>query len=115
MPAVATFAAGLANLALSVLLVGPLGLVGVALGAAIPNVVLALLVLTVACRELEITPVRYLQYVVPRAALGALPILALLLWFRVGTPGPELSRPRRGRIGNGAALRPYLGVLRLSR
>lgn len=83
-PAIATFVAGLANLGLSLLLVGPLGLVGVAMGAAIPNVVLALVILTVACRDLEITLGRYLQYVVPRAALGALPILALLLWFRVG-------------------------------
>jgi O-antigen/teichoic acid export membrane protein len=83
-PAVATFVAGLVNLALSLLLVGPLGLVGVALGAAIPNVLLALLILTVACRELEITPIHYMRYVVPRAAVGALPVLALLLWFRVG-------------------------------
>jgi O-antigen/teichoic acid export membrane protein len=82
-PAILTFVAGLANLALTLLLVGPLGLVGVALGAAIPNVLLALVILMVACRELEVAPVRYLQYVVSRAAFGALPVLALLLWFRI--------------------------------
>jgi peptidoglycan biosynthesis protein MviN/MurJ (putative lipid II flippase) len=90
-PAVATFAAGLANLALSLLLVGPLGLAGIALGTAIPNLVLALLVLTVACRELDITVVRYVEYVVPRAAVGALPVLALLLWFRLGIQVDTMS------------------------
>jgi hypothetical protein len=37
-----------------------------------------------ACRELETPVAAYLGYVVPRAALGALPVLALLLWFRLG-------------------------------
>jgi O-antigen/teichoic acid export membrane protein len=83
-PAVATFAAGLANLALSLLLVGPLGLVGIALGTAVPNVILALVVLVVACRELGITVGCYVKYVVPRTAIGTLPILGLLLWFRLG-------------------------------
>ncbi|HEY6359568.1 MAG TPA: oligosaccharide flippase family protein [Vicinamibacterales bacterium] len=105
-PAVATFVAGLANLALSLVLVGPLGLVGVALGAAIPNVLLALLILAVACRELEVTPVRYLQYVVPRAALGALPILALLLWFRVGLQVHSVS----GLAAAGTAMMLLFGV-----
>jgi O-antigen/teichoic acid export membrane protein len=82
LPAIASFAAGVVNLGLSLLLARPLGLEGVALAAAIPNVLLALFVLALACRELELSPGRYLQYVVPRATLGALPILALLLWFR---------------------------------
>ena len=83
---------------LSILLVGPLGLAGVALGTAIPNVLLSLLVLmNVACRELGIAPASYLQYVVPRAALGALPILALLLWFKAGLRGQQHcpDSPRR--------------------
>ena len=72
------------NLGLSILFVRPLGLAGVALGTAIPNVLFAALVLFQACRELQ-TPVReYLRYVVPRAVLGALPALALLLWFKFG-------------------------------
>jgi peptidoglycan biosynthesis protein MviN/MurJ (putative lipid II flippase) len=90
-PAAATFAAGLANLALSLLLVGPYGLVGIALGTAIPNVVLAVLVLVVACREVGITVGRYVKYVVPRAAVGTLPILALLLWFRLGIQVDTMS------------------------
>lgn len=83
-PAIASVTAGLLNLALSVLLITPFGLAGVALGTAIPNVLFALVVLAVACRELKIGVLGYLQYVVPRAAIGALPVLALLLWFRLG-------------------------------
>jgi O-antigen/teichoic acid export membrane protein len=83
-PAIASMAAGFLNLGLSLLLIGPFGLPGVALGTAIPNVLFAFLVITVVCRELEIGVSRYLQYVVPRAAMGALPVLALLLWLRLG-------------------------------
>ena len=82
LPAIASFGAGVVNLGLSLVLAGPFGLPGIALAAAIPNVLLALFVLAMACRELELSPVRYLQYVVPRAVLGALPILALLMWFK---------------------------------
>jgi O-antigen/teichoic acid export membrane protein len=83
-PAIALAAAGLLNLGLSILFVGPFGLAGVALGTAIPNVLFAAVVLAIACRELEISLPTYLKYVVPRAVLGALPVLALLLWFRLG-------------------------------
>ena len=76
--------AGLLNLGLSVLLIGPFGLTGVAFGTAIPNVLFASMVLVVACRELELTVGDYLKYVVPRATLGALPIVALLLWLKLG-------------------------------
>jgi putative peptidoglycan lipid II flippase len=82
LPAIASFGAGVVNLGLSLVLAGPFGLAGIALAAAIPNVLLALFVLAMACRELKLSPGRYLQYVVPRAALGALPILALLVWFK---------------------------------
>lgn len=81
-PTIGFLVAGLVNLALSILLVGPFGLAGVALGTAIPNVLFAAFVLFQTCRELE-TPVGdYLRYVVPRALLGAIPILGLLLWFK---------------------------------
>jgi O-antigen/teichoic acid export membrane protein len=83
-PAFALVTAGLINLGLSILLARPLGLAGVALGTAIPNVLFAVFVLIVACRELEIGLPSYLSYVVPRAALGALPPLAVLLWFKLG-------------------------------
>ena len=83
-PTIAFILAGLLNLGLSIVLARPLGLAGVALGTAIPNVLFAAVVLVVACRELEISVARYLSYVVPRAALGGIPPLALLLWFKFG-------------------------------
>jgi O-antigen/teichoic acid export membrane protein len=83
-PTIAFILAGLMNLGLSIALARPLGLAGVALGTAIPNVLFAAVVVTVACRELEISVARYLRYVVPRAALGGIPPLGLLLWFKFG-------------------------------
>jgi O-antigen/teichoic acid export membrane protein len=83
-PTVAFLAAGALNLALSIGLARPLGLVGVALGTAIPNVLFALYVLGLACRELGTDLAHYTRYVVPRAAAGAVPVMALLLWFRLG-------------------------------
>ena len=77
-------ATGIANLAISMALARPWGLVGVAIGTAIPNVVFAVFVLIIACRELGVGVPRFLHYVVPRAALGAVPPLALLIWFKVG-------------------------------
>ena len=41
-------------------------------------------VLGLACRELDISVSSYVRYVVPRAALGAVPVLALLLWCKLG-------------------------------
>ena len=81
-PTIAFLIAGVLNVVLSVILARPLGLAGVALGTAIPNVLFALVVLVLACRELGIAPSRYTRYVVPRAMIGSVPVLALLLWFR---------------------------------
>jgi O-antigen/teichoic acid export membrane protein len=83
LPTIGFLVAGLVNLGLSILFVRPLGLAGVALGTAIPNVLFAALVLVQACRELEIPTMEYVRYVVPRAVLGALPVVALLLWFKL--------------------------------
>lgn len=84
LPTIAFLGAGVLNLLLSLALVRPLGLPGVALGTAIPNVLFALFVLVLACRELETSFANYVRYVVVRASLGALPALALLLWLRLG-------------------------------
>ncbi|HSL20182.1 MAG TPA: oligosaccharide flippase family protein [Vicinamibacterales bacterium] len=81
---VAFLASGLLNLALSILLARPLGLAGVALGTAIPNVLFAIYVLAITCRELHVPIGAYVTYVVPRATIGATPVLILLLWFKVG-------------------------------
>jgi O-antigen/teichoic acid export membrane protein len=83
-PTFAFVAAGVLNLVLSLVLARPLGLAGVAIGTAVPNVLFAAVVLVVACRELGVSVAAYLQYVVPRAAAGAIPPLALLLWFKLG-------------------------------
>lgn len=84
LPTIAFLVAGILNLGLSILLVGSLGLAGVALGTAIPNVLFAAVVFFQACRELQTPVAEYLRYVFPRAVLGALPVLALLLWFKLG-------------------------------
>ncbi len=91
LPALGFLVAGVVNLGLSVWLVHPLGLAGVALGTAIPNVLFAVLVLVQACRELDTPLSDYLRYVVPRAVLGAFPALALLLWFKLGVEGRSLG------------------------
>jgi O-antigen/teichoic acid export membrane protein len=81
-PTIAFLASGVLNLVLSLLLARPYGLAGVAIGTAIPNVLFAAVVLVVACRELGISLARYVSYVVPRAAIGAVPLVALLVWCR---------------------------------
>jgi O-antigen/teichoic acid export membrane protein len=99
-PTIAFLVAGVLNLGLSVLLIGPLGLAGVALGTAIPNVLFALVVLAVTCRELGVAPTSYVKYVVPRAALGGLPILALLLWCKLRLDVDSLT----GLVAAGSAM-----------
>ena len=81
-PALALLAMGILNLALSLALVGPLGILGVALGTAAPNVIFAGVLLVLACRELGVGLRVYLAYVVPRAAVGALVPLGVLLGVR---------------------------------
>ena len=106
LPTIAFLAAGILNLGLSLLLVGPLGLAGVALGTAIPNGLFALAVLVFACRELKMPLTHYVRYVVLRAVLGALPALALLLWFRMGLGVHSVS----GLVAAGVAMMVLFGV-----
>ena len=82
LPTIGFLVAGVVNLGLSIVLVRPLGLAGVAIGTAIPNVLFAGAVFLQACRELDVSVLRFLRYVVPRAVLGALPLVGLLLWFK---------------------------------
>ncbi|OLC36573.1 MAG: hypothetical protein AUH81_07940 [Candidatus Rokubacteria bacterium 13_1_40CM_4_69_5] len=100
LPTIGFLVAGVLNLGLSIVLARPLGLAGVAIGTAIPNVLFAALVLVHACRELETPVADYLRYVVPRATLGALPVLALLLWFKLGLDVRSLG----GLAGAGVAM-----------
>lgn len=85
-PALALALMGVLNLALSVALIRSLGLLGVALGTAIPNVAFAVYVLRFACNELGVGSGRVLAWVAGRALPGALPSLALLLLLKLG-PG----------------------------
>lgn len=105
-PTILFAAAGVLNLGLSLLLVQPFGLAGVALGTAIPNVLFALAVLAIACRELGITLASYARYVIPRVALGALPILALLLWCKLGLDVEGIT----GVIAAGSAVVVVFGL-----
>jgi O-antigen/teichoic acid export membrane protein len=106
-PAIAFVVAGLVNLGMSALLVGPLGLTGVALGTAIPNVVFSAIVLAIACRELDMTLSSWARYVLPRAALGAMPVLALLLWFKLGLQVHSLT----GFVAAGLAMMLVFGLI----
>ena len=81
-PTLGFLVTGILNLVLSIVLVRPLGLAGVALGTAIPNVLFAGLLLVHACHELETPIMEFLGYVFPRAVLGGIPVLGLLLWCR---------------------------------
>ncbi|MFT3776484.1 MAG: lipopolysaccharide biosynthesis protein [Minicystis sp.] len=79
LPALALLVLGVVNVALSVALVKPFGILGVALGTAVPCTIFAVLVAYIACREIEIPFADYLRYVLVRPTLGAvLPVIALV-------------------------------------
>ena len=105
-PTIAFLIAGILNVGLSIILAGPLGLAGVALGTAIPNVLFAAVVLVVVCRELGVTISEYTRYVVPRAVIGSVPVLALLLWFKLGLHVSEMV----GLIAAGSAMVVLFGI-----
>ena len=80
-PALGILAMGVLNLGLSLVLVREHGVMGVALGTAIPNVLFAAFVLTVACRELGVGLAEYLSHVAGRALVASLvPVGLLLVW-----------------------------------
>jgi len=75
---------GAVNLLVSLSLVHSMGILGVALGTAVPNIVFAFYVLVLACREIGVPLHEYAAYVVGRAAIGALIPLGFLLAVRFG-------------------------------
>ncbi|QDV09657.1 Polysaccharide biosynthesis protein [Planctomycetes bacterium Poly30] len=83
-PAIAFLGMGVLNVALSVALIGPYGLVGVALGTAIPNVLFAGYVLKLACAEIHVPVTQYLRHVFGRALVGSLVPLGFLAWCKWG-------------------------------
>jgi O-antigen/teichoic acid export membrane protein len=90
-PALALLAMGAVNVALSMALVRRFGILGVALGTALPNVLFAIGVLVRGCRELGVGLGQWLHYVAGRALLGALVPLAFLWWLRAVLQSPSLA------------------------
>jgi O-antigen/teichoic acid export membrane protein len=82
-PTIGLLVMGAINVVVSLSLVASMGILGVALGTAIPNVLFAAFVLAVACRELSIPIGEFLGYVVARAAAGVIVPLGILWLFRV--------------------------------
>lgn len=81
-PAIGLLLMGIVNLVISLCLVRPLGILGVAIGTAIPNVLFALYVLHLACKDLDVPIGEYVKYVIVRAFVGAIVPLGVLLAFR---------------------------------
>jgi O-antigen/teichoic acid export membrane protein len=78
-PALTLLAMGALNLGLSLAFVGRYGILGVAIGTAIPNVLFAGILLALACRELGVGFGSYVGYVATRATVGALAPLGVFL------------------------------------
>ena len=78
-PALVFLGMAFANLLISLALVRPFGILGVALGTAVPNLLFSGVLLALTFRELDVAPWSFLGYVAKRAALGALAPLAVLV------------------------------------
>jgi O-antigen/teichoic acid export membrane protein len=83
-PALGLLCMGLVNLVISIALVKPLGIFGVALGTAIPNVLFAAFLARLACAELGQGTLAYARYVFGRALVGALAPVGFLLAMKLG-------------------------------
>jgi O-antigen/teichoic acid export membrane protein len=79
------------NLALSIFLVQTVGLVGIALGAAVPSIAIVLLVLPpIACRIVGVGLTEYYFKVYVRPGLAVAPVLLLAAWIRGAAPAGDL-------------------------
>lgn len=85
-PALGMVAMGVTNVAMSVALVDQFGIVGVAVGTAVPNVIFGIFFLYLACKAIGLTLRDYVSYVVVRAAVGAVVPLLTLWFFQVAFP-----------------------------
>jgi O-antigen/teichoic acid export membrane protein len=89
-PAILYFAEALANLGLSLLLIGPLGIMGVALGTAIPIVVVeAGILFPFACRKVGLSWRAMLGGIGMPGSLSLAALVSFCLWFRVNFNSPE--------------------------
>jgi len=75
---------GAINLGLSIWLMAPLGIFGVAVGTAIPCGLFALGVAWMGCREIDVSFSEYLGYVMLRPTLGVIPPILLLYLLKRG-------------------------------
>lgn len=82
-PALGMVAMGVTNVAMSVVLVDQFGIVGVAVGTAVPNVIFGIIFLYFACKSIGLTLRDYVSYVVVRAAVGAMVPLLMLWLFQI--------------------------------
>jgi O-antigen/teichoic acid export membrane protein len=74
----------LANLALSVVLVRRFGMLGVAVGTALPVVIANLLILLpAACRQFGLSPFAFLRQTLTPAMIGAVPAIGACITFRL--------------------------------
>ncbi len=77
---------GVLNLGISAALVGPYGLNGVAVGTALPNVLLALVVVQLSCREIGVSVLRYAAYVIVRPLIASAAVGGVLLLLERALP-----------------------------
>lgn len=77
-PGIGLLGMGIGNLVLSLMLIGPYGLVGVALGTAIPNVIFSAFFGAAACRALGLPVRRWLSYAAAKVVVAAALSAALL-------------------------------------
>ena len=73
---------GLLNLGMSIALVQTMGLVGVAIGTAIPNLLFAVATVWLALREVHVSVGHYVRYCFSRTVLISVPIGLLLYLYR---------------------------------
>ena len=82
----------IANLILSVILVRRFGLLGVAIGTAVPIAIANLCVLLpAACRQAQVPLTNFLRLVLPAPLAGAVPAIALCVALRTSLPPASLT------------------------
>ena len=109
-PGFGLLAMGITNLCLSLALVRPYGIIGVAFGTAIPNVLFSLLFLREACKRLDLSIGEWLKYTLGRLLPAT--ILCASLLALVSSQVHISGYPRV--VGAGIAYTALFGVLALS-
>ncbi|MEO7329960.1 MAG: oligosaccharide flippase family protein [Minicystis sp.] len=93
-PALMFLGMGVANLILSLFLVKPWGIFGVAVGTAIPCVLFAVALILLTCKELGLSAFRYVVHVGGRASVGAIPATLFLIWLKLSMHLFPEGKPR---------------------